>query len=154
MKHSTEPADTVSFTVVQEITDLLNRYAWAVDTRDWEAYAACFTADAVLSMHPAGLVMMKDELLATIQSWAATLAGTRHLISNHVITVSGETARSKCYVQAHHWGKPDLREGQDQPWVVTGYYEDELAYVDQTWLIRERDLTYVHESRSWAEVAG
>ena len=37
-----------------EIDDLLTRYATAVDSKDWDLFASCFTPDAFLDYTSAG----------------------------------------------------------------------------------------------------
>jgi 3-phenylpropionate/cinnamic acid dioxygenase small subunit len=37
-----------------EIDDLLTRYATAIDTKDWQLFETCFTADAFIDYTDAG----------------------------------------------------------------------------------------------------
>lgn len=68
--------------------ELLARYAWAMDTRDWEGLAALLTADVRFSLEIAGAdapppVAGRDDVVAFIRT--ALEAGTgrvRHVISN------------------------------------------------------------------------
>jgi hypothetical protein len=68
--------------------ELLARYAWAMDTRDWEGLAALLTADVRFSLEIAGAdapppVAGRDDVVGFIR--AALEAGTgrvRHVISN------------------------------------------------------------------------
>ena len=57
------------------ITALLNRYARAVDTKDWELYRTVFTDDAVIDYSGAGqIVGTRDEVVRTPDGWRS-----RHL---------------------------------------------------------------------------
>ena len=99
----------------QAHVDLLNRYAHALDGRDWTALAALFTEDAAFSFARSlgfgegetdkALIEGRDALVAMISASIESLSATHHLLSNHVVDVDGETARASCYFRAYHAGK-------------------------------------------------
>ena len=121
----------------QEITEICYRYGLAVDSRDWAALAACFTADAnafYLDMPPArGYQAIED----TCRVALTPLSATQHLISNVVVRLDGDRASSSCYLQAQHvkTGTP----GGDQ-FIIAGRYDDRLVRTPDGWRIRERTL--------------
>ena len=56
----------------REITALLNRYARAVDTKDWELYRTVFTDDAVIDYSSAGIPAgSRDEIAEMFSYWEA-----------------------------------------------------------------------------------
>lgn len=90
------------------ISDLLVEFARALDERDWEAYGATYTEDAVFEIGGA----LKLEGRAVIQGATASekgvggYAGTWHGSSNHAITISydpdGDTATTRSYLHGVH----------------------------------------------------
>jgi 3-phenylpropionate/cinnamic acid dioxygenase small subunit len=121
-----------------EIADLLNRYGWALDDRDWARLATCFTADAVGLYGP---VLGRQEGLAAItricRAALEPLDSSQHLIGSHQIDVAGDTARSRCHLHAQHTkaGTP----GGDH-FTLGGTYVDELVRTAAGWRIRQREL--------------
>jgi len=121
----------------QEITEICYRYGLAVDSRDWAALAACFTADAnafYLDMPPArGYQAIED----TCRVALTPLSATQHLISNVVVRLDGDRAESTCYLQAQHVKTGTA--GGDQ-FIIAGRYDDQLVRTADGWRILERRL--------------
>jgi ketosteroid isomerase-like protein len=124
-----------------EITDLLNRYATALDDRDWKRLATCFTPDAVGLYGP---VLGRRDGFAAIEQLCRgalePLDSSHHMITNHEIEIDGDTARARCYLQAQHTkrGTP----GGDN-FVIGGTYTDELVRTADGWRIRQRELRMI-----------
>jgi ketosteroid isomerase-like protein len=124
-----------------EITDLLNRYATALDDRDWTRLATCFTPDAVGLYGP---VLGRRDGFAAIEQLCRgalePLDSSHHMITNHEIEIDGDTARARCYLQAQHTkrGTP----GGDN-FVIAGAYIDELVRTADGWRIRQRELRVI-----------
>jgi hypothetical protein len=62
---------------------------------------------------------------------------SQHLLGSFEITVSDETATSRCYFHAQHV-RPGLAGGSQL--IVAGTYEDSLRQQAGQWLIQERRL--------------
>jgi len=62
---------------------------------------------------------------------------SQHLLGSFEITISGETATSRCYFHAQHV-RPGL-DGGDQL-IIAGTYEDSLQKSAGRWQIRKRRL--------------
>ena len=79
-----------------EIDDLLTRYATAVDAKDWDLYASCFTADAFIDYTAAGGI---KGTLPEVKKWLSEVMAlfpvTQHLVGNRVIAVDGDRATSR-----------------------------------------------------------
>lgn len=75
------------------ISDLLSRYAHGVDRGDVAAVLACFSDDALAEYDSGAIRLHGHEALERFFSGALTGPST-HLISNTVIELEGETART------------------------------------------------------------
>ena len=130
-----------------EIEDLMSRYLYAFDWQDAEAYAATFTKDGVLEFaggtergHEELKKVMRDmavrEKAKADASFPPRRHRVRHYVTNLVLEVDGDTARSTSY-----WWEfnNDARAGR--PYLGTyGHYEDELVRVNGRWLFAKRRI--------------
>ena len=120
----------------QAIHDLVTRYACAVDRRDFEAVAACFTPDAdtdyTFFKGPIGVVLEK------IRAGVGGFAMTMHVLGNHFAEIHGDEATSETYAVCYH-RRPGAPEGVDL--VVAMRYLDELVRTPDGWRIRRRRAT-------------
>ncbi len=89
-----------------EIEELMARYAWALDTGDFEGYAACFTADGWLEHWPQGRCEGREGLKrATDSLWYDRpnhYLGRQHRMSQILMTPEDPDAgrpavRIKCF---------------------------------------------------------
>jgi ketosteroid isomerase-like protein len=130
-----------------EIEDLMARYLYAFDWQDPEAYAATFTEDGVLEF-AGGIERGREELAQVMRDMAVREKAkadasfpprrhrVRHYVTNLVLEIDGDTARSTSY-----WWEfnNDARAGR--PYLGTyGHYEDELKRVDGRWLFAHRKI--------------
>ena len=78
-----------------DITALINRYAQAVDGKDWALYASCFTTDAEIDYSSAGGARGG---VAESTAWLATMlepiSVSQHYITNQVIEVRATRGRA------------------------------------------------------------
>ena len=114
-----------------EITDVLNRYASALDGRDWELLASCFSDHATLDYDTSG-VFGRAEFVEHCATGLARMKATQHYVTNVVITIDGERARSTSYVLAQHVRSDDVT------FTLGGTYHDTLAQTDEGWRITDR----------------
>jgi len=120
-----------------EIEQILYRYAWMVDRREWGLMDRVFTPDATVDYTSTG--GEKGPYRATLAWLDRALAGwpiNLHAISNVVIEFDGDTATSRCMFLAP-MGRPGPGGAQE---VITnaGYYHDRLVRTRDGWRIRER----------------
>jgi 3-phenylpropionate/cinnamic acid dioxygenase small subunit len=116
-----------------EIQQVLSRYAFACDTRDWDLLDSCFLPDArveyeSLRAFPDGYAGLRDSTIRTL----GLLRSTQHLIGNLHVHVDGDRASAVSYVQATHVGD------DGRSWVTGGRYDDELVRTETGWRIRAR----------------
>jgi hypothetical protein len=77
-----------------EIVALLNTYAWAVDTKNWELYRSVFTADAHIDYSADVFQGSVDEAIAFFSGdFSALVAMSMHYITNIQPDIDGDTAR-------------------------------------------------------------
>ncbi|HWP66843.1 MAG TPA: nuclear transport factor 2 family protein [Candidatus Limnocylindria bacterium] len=120
----------------QAIRDLVTRYACAVDRRDFDAVAACFTPDAETDYtFFAGPIA---EVLEKIRAGVGGFAMTMHVLGNHLAEVRGDTATSETYAVCYH-RRPGVPDGAQL--VVAMRYLDELVRTPAGWRIRRRRAT-------------
>jgi 3-phenylpropionate/cinnamic acid dioxygenase small subunit len=103
------------FEVQQDHIDLMNRYAHALDVRDWDLLASLFTEDCTFRAReirqgvaePDNTAMDgRDMLVGTLSGIWDGLSATHHMLSNYVVqpAAEGTTAKASCYLRAHHVG--------------------------------------------------
>lgn len=119
---------------IHSITQVLLRYCTAVDTRQPELMAECFTADARLdfafmaSYTPTEYIALCNQVLPQLDS-------TQHMIGPPLIDLSNDSARSRTYFQAQHVNN---RLSPQPCLLIGGWYDDQLVRVDGAWKIRQR----------------
>jgi len=127
------------------IIDLQHRYVLAMDYFDADGYAEVFAEDGVLDW-AGGIVEGREAIrefmstgtydLRTIgfqpaetpdgKEWQSTV---RHLITNQVIIVEGDTAKAVTYWM-NYANNADRRQIQ---WLSFGSWEDEYVKIDGEW---------------------
>ena len=113
------------------ISDVLIRYATALDGRDWELLASCFTDDATLDYDTSG-TYGRDAFVEHCRAGLARMKATQHCVTNHVISTDGDRAHSTSYVIAQH-----VREN-DVTFTLGGTYSDDLVRAGTEWRIASR----------------
>ena len=120
------------------IDDVLNRYAHALDGRDWDLLRTCFTEDAVADYLELGGVNEGREAIVDLCSGVLTgLDASQHLIGSPSAQVDGDTATATCYLQAQHVYKG--APGGDH-YLVGGTYVDRFVRTNEGWRIKHRTL--------------
>lgn len=112
------------------------RYAAAVDERDYQALAACFTVDGVYAVS-VGDQIGRLAIARFVQTAVDHLAGTQHLASNFLINQSGQTASMRSTFIATHIG---AGEYANQLCIIGGVYKDNLVCLEGQWLFARREI--------------
>ena len=84
----------------QDITDVLLRYATGIDRRDWPLFRTVFADDCELDYGEVGSWKGVDAVTEFMQQAHAMAGHTMHRLTNQVITVDGDKAQSRTYVDA------------------------------------------------------
>ncbi|MFC4250097.1 nuclear transport factor 2 family protein [Sinimarinibacterium flocculans] len=121
---------------VEDITNVLVRYATGIDSRDWNLFRTCFTDDCQLDYGALGQWSSRDAVTRFMQM--SHSGPSQHRLTNFAITVEGDQARSRTYVDAVVLG-PGGWGGVN----TIGYYDDELVHTAEGWQIARRRHTGV-----------
>jgi 3-phenylpropionate/cinnamic acid dioxygenase small subunit len=121
-----------------EIADVLVRYATGIDRRDWPLFRTVFTDDCELDYGEVGSWKGADAVTEFMQQAHAMAGHTMHRLTNQVITVDGDTAQSRTYVDAL------IMLGDNNFGVnAAGFYDDELVRGDHGWQVARRRFIQV-----------
>ena len=123
----------------QDIAEVLIRYSTGIDRRDWDQFRDCFTADCHAEYEGIGTWDGIEPLIQFMIGSHADMGHTMHRLSNLAITVEGDTARARSYVDAILMSA-DGQTGLN----AIGLYDDELARTSDGWRIATRRFTMVH----------
>jgi hypothetical protein len=124
----------------EDIIQLLNLYGLAMDSQRWDMFDQLFTdyvdADYGPGSHWTSLAQFK----ADFSAFHAGFDATQHMMTTHVVRVSGDVAHAMTYGSwrlVRHAAAGAL--GETGPlWDGTGWYEDELVKLHAGWRIRKR----------------
>ncbi len=120
-----------------EIEDVLTRYAWAIDKKQFDELDGVFTPDAQLDYTSSG---GEAGAYPDVKAWLAKVLphfpAYQHLVTNKDITIDGDgaTSRSEFYnpmVMAQ-------RDGSTSIFFVGGEYHDDLVRTPNGWRITNR----------------
>ncbi|MFB1297875.1 nuclear transport factor 2 family protein [Mycobacterium sp. pW049] len=122
----------------QDISDVLVRYGTGIDSRDWTLFRTVFADDCELDYGEIGRWHGVDAVVDFMVAAHEMAGHTLHRISNQAVTVDGDTATARAYVDA-------LIMSQDNTSGVNaaGFYDDEFVRTDTGWRIRRRRFTTV-----------
>lgn len=135
----------------RDIVAVVARYCRALDTKDWPLLATVFVPDATADLSGPSELVGLDAIVARIRGALEHLDDSQHLVGNHEVTVDGDTAAHRCYLQAQHvrhaaTGGPN--------YLVGGRYEDRLVRTAAGWRIAHRTLTVMWTDGNLAVARG
>jgi 3-phenylpropionate/cinnamic acid dioxygenase small subunit len=122
-----------------DIIDTCTGMAWYADRREWDKLAEVFADQVTLDYtslnggEPATLT--PGQIIGAWKEALGAYAATQHLLSNHLVTVDGDTAVCTASFQATH-RKPD-----DHLWTLGGTYRFDLAQGRSGWRITSVVMT-------------
>lgn len=123
----------------QDIADVLFRYGYALDGKDWNRLRSCFTPDA--AFHYGGYATRGYPAIElALRAVLEPLAGSQHLVGSVMVAIDdiGNHATSSCYVQAQH-----VRDGEHdaEHLLIGARYVDRLVRTEEDgWRITDRSL--------------
>jgi ketosteroid isomerase-like protein len=124
-----------------EIASVLNRYARAVDGKDWELLRSLFTDDAELDYSSVGgPVGGREEVCGRLERSLTLMPMTQHFITNVEADIDGDTAT----VRAMFYN-PMLLPGATETSACGGYYHHVMVRTDSGWRskrLREENLWF------------
>ena len=127
----------------QEIRDLARLYCTAVDRRDWRLLGEIFVPDATVDVGSSSPMRGTGEIVSRYRRGLSKYDSTHHMVTNHEITVNGDTARH-LLPGARPACAP--RRRRDSMFTIGGRYQDRLVRTPHGWRFRHRELVTV-----WSE---
>jgi hypothetical protein len=118
----------------QAIYEVVLRYCRGIDRLDMELVRSCYHPGAI--DHHTGFDGERDEFVIWVERALRRLAGSMHMVGNHLVDLDGDVGRSETYCTAFHLADPAVPETVN---ITTG-----LRYVDRferrhgEWRIAER----------------
>lgn len=126
------------------IIEVLNLYAFALDTRQWGLFDRVFSEDVWAEFGPAGAGWKGlQEFKRSFAEFHATLDSHQHTMMGHLVAVDGDTANAFSY---GNWLLIRNAAEGGPSWLGTGWYDDELVRTDAGWRIQHR----VCRLQSWS----
>ena len=122
----------------QDISDVLVRYATGIDRRDWTLFRTIFTDDCELDYGEIGSWKGADAVTEFMQQAHALAGHTMHRLTNQVITINGDEAQSRTYIDALIM-VGDTGSGVN----AAGFYDDDFVRTERGWRIARRRFTQV-----------
>ena len=128
---------------VVEITQLVNRYGHALDSKRYELLEQVFAPGARMDYEmEGGSPGSYPEMVPVFQEFLTAFAYTQHVFSQPVIELDGDRAQASCRLLATHVQRP--LAGGSNAWTVYGLYQDELLRTTQGWRIAARRFRGLH----------
>jgi ketosteroid isomerase-like protein len=127
-----------------EITVALGRFARILDGREWDAVGEVFADDVTFNY---GDGREQSGIAAMTLQFTSLLGGcgpSQHLLGSIQVTVDGDTALSRAYIQARHQGKGDRTHL---------FLDSNGEYIDR-WERRPRGWRIVRRDAVWHMIIG
>ncbi len=142
------PGDLLAPPDRAEIDDLLARYCFAIDSRDWDGLREVFAARAVITYSGPRVSTGIDEIVAFFRTAASAAAATQHLLHTSRVWATGpDAAAGLSHVTAHHVGHvAAMPASAAATYTVTGSYDDLFARTPEGWRITRRTLTLLTQA--------
>lgn len=121
------------------ITELMHRYAWAIDELDMDALDTVFTPDAHLdySSNPGGFAGSLPEVKEWLRASLSFFTVRQHSMANTLIEFTGtDSARAKTMV--HNPMGARTRQGPAHMFTIGARYDDDLVRTAPGWRIARR----------------
>ena len=124
------------------IIAVLDRYAEALDQRNWELLDEVFSPDVEFDFGE-WRATDRGEAVATIRTYLDGCGPTQHLLGNYRIEIDGDRAESRVYVRAFHRG---VGKHKEKTYEMGGEYHDWLHLTDAGWRIVRRQAVVLFET--------
>lgn len=135
----------------REIVVVALRYCRALDTKDWQLLDDVFLVDATADLAGPAPLDGIEAIRARIRAALEHLDVSQHLVGNHEVSVDGDTAVHRCYLQAQHV----RRAAAGGPnYIFAGRYDDRFVRTELGWRIAHRTLTMMWTDGNVAVVRG
>ena len=117
------------------IEDVFARYAHAADEYDAVQWLKCYSEDGVFEVAADGNRIQfigKPALKKFIDAHIRLLPGTRHVQTNHLVSINGDSAAHRCTLSGM------LSRPEKVYIFISGTYESYLQKIEGEWKIKRR----------------
>jgi hypothetical protein len=119
-----------------EIIELINLYAFAIDSHSWDLFDRIFTDDVRADYGADGAVWStRSDLVSAFDAIHKVLDRHQHTMMGHLVHVDGDKAYAFTY---GNWLLIKYGTEGGPTWLGTGWYDDELVRTDRGWRIKHR----------------
>jgi hypothetical protein len=132
-----------------EISDVIGRYCYGMDSRDWELFRSCWTDEISLDFTDITLMQERmtnvraDFYVECLKVFFAHMPRSQHIKFPVRYDFDGEKAVVLSILQGKHW-MPNSLGGSLQ--TVVGYYRDEFIRTELGWKMNGmKELVYWNE---------
>ena len=127
-----------------DIIDVINKYAHAVDEKDYVLFKTLFIKDVETkfvfdpSFFGGETIIIKgiDDYMEYIIESGSLFRSSQHLIGNSLITSKGDTVKVKSNLNSRGYYKDDINRSVS----LWGYYETYLKKINGKWKIIRHDF--------------
>ena len=127
-----------------DIIDVINKYAHAVDEKNYVLFIALFFKDVETkfvfdpSFFGGETIIIKgiDDYMEYIIESGSLFRSSQHLIGNSLITSKGDTVKVKSNLNSRGYYKDDINRSVS----LWGYYETYLKKIEGNWKIVRHDF--------------
>ena len=130
-----------------ELRDLTHRYAFGLDTRDWDLWRSVFTDTVVFDMsdydpEPPPRRLPVEVHVGYLRRLFSGFDATQHFIATHRYVIDADRATVTAHMRAEHW--VSTREGSDR-YTMYGTYIDDCVRTPEGWRITAVKLALLRE---------
>ena len=122
------------------IDEVLDAYASALDTKDWDSLRTLFTSDAVVDYtEEGGIRGSVEDAIGWFQKAMGPFTASQHFVTNRRIAVDGDRATVHAYIFSP-LGAPNGKDGGLTLVFAGGTYEDVLRRTALGWRFEARTI--------------
>lgn len=130
-----------------DLRDLIHRYAFGLDTRDWVLWRSVFADEVEMDMsdyqpEPPPRSLPADVVVRSAEVQFAGFDRTQHFIASHRFDIDGDTARITAHMRAEHW--MTTGQGGDR-YTMYGTYHDDCVRTADGWKLTRVKLQLLRE---------
>ena len=130
-----------------DLKDLIHRYAFGLDTEDWELWRSVFADEVRIDLTdftggPIPDPLPADKHVRGAQRMFANFDGTQHFIATHRFDIDGDNAAITAHMRAEHWLTSG--EGGDR-YTMFGTYTDQCIRTADGWKITRVKLALLRQ---------
>ncbi len=130
-----------------ELRDLIHRYAFGLDDRDWTLWRSVFADEVVIDMsdyrpEPPPRLATAERVVRSAEVLFAGFEATQHFIGTQRYEVSGDEAVITAHMRAEHW--LTTGDGGDR-YTMYGTYIDDCVRTADGWKMARVKLHLLRE---------